>query len=132
MTNTREQGICQQVAWQTDPLMRFCTAFLQVVVTGWLAGVRVFATDDVPEYLQPEVPNIAGNACHILTAAHVLRPVMVGDTGQIYRRRSTRKTAKDRWVNCYTLISLPMAREWLARHGVELPEQQEQKELALL
>ncbi len=127
--NKREDGIACQFVWKSNDLRRYAVAFVRVAASRYNCAAGECAADDVPEDVAASVPHgVPGNACHILTTAHVIEPVYVAP-GQIKRRMSTRESRKSAWVNVYRLCSLTSADTFLRRNdnGFE----QRQSELRL-
>ena len=129
----REAACAQQVAFKHRELVGFQCWLLKFAIEDYGRGGTEFTTDIVPDDRQPK-PNkdkrsgISGNACRMLSHAHVIEPVYAAP-GQIKRRCSKRTTRKQAWINVYKLCSYEVARTFLARNG--WATEPRQRELAL-
>jgi hypothetical protein len=123
----------QMHSWKTSQVTLAAKELLMAGVDLYDKGVIYFAPDDVPPCVSFEGNGIMGCAVHMLLDSTVI--VENFDTYPelgIYhgRRHSKRASAHGRKVSLYSLVSRPIAQEWLKRHGVNV-ESKRQMELGV-
>lgn len=116
-------AVDQQVVWKNDEIARFARALVRHAVELLRAGTEKFTTDIVPDAERGSGPGIAGSVVTMLKNASVIeqRGVWSGPEGDrtfyAERIKSQRGESKGRWIGVYSLCSLAVAEEFLARAG---------------
>ncbi|MDE2021175.1 MAG: hypothetical protein KGJ13_12640 [Patescibacteria group bacterium] len=122
-----QQAVDQQDIWKDKEMRAFAIALISHALARLNAGEQNFTTDCVPENERivdghPVGPGIAGSVLTKLQHANLVRPIGVVSYGIFYQRRekSSRPSAKTRYLNVYQLTSRASAMEFLHRHCVEV------------
>lgn len=115
-------GLEQLATWKHGAMTAYQTAFVRL-----LCECGPSCADDLPDTARPadgDRQSVPGNALRALRMAHVIDyadDVHNPAAGIFHgRKRSSRVECKGREVRYYRAI-YPMAREWLARNGVDVP-----------
>ena len=124
-----EHAVDVQMAWKTREVMRACCELLKA---GLKTGLCYWGPDNIPESITFDGPGIVGSAIHLLKESGILQSYKAthsyadDETVLNGRRKSRRKSANGRWVQCYQFVNRGMAREFLKRHGESTAEPQQE------
>ena len=125
-----DEAVILKAAWRAPALNEYATALVRAGRDLYLdRNVVYFNNDDVGEEHQPGDKTTVGSAFRMLLAAGVIEPWHGTDEARSIwggMRRSTRAECHGHRNQLYCLVSLPIADEWLLRHGVEPPKQQKE------
>ena len=112
-----------KAAWRAPTLNAYATALVESARGLYLdQGVSYFNNDDVADEHQPGDKTTVGAAFRMLIAAGVIEAWRGNDEAKgIWGgiRKSTRPECHGHRNQLYRLVSIGLADEWLARHGVK-------------
>ena len=116
-------AIMQEVIWKNDEVMSFACSLVRHALEKLNVGVTHFTTDIVPDAERGPMiggkpgNGIAGSVVTMLKNANVVAPVGIYQDKMFFphRAKSTRASAKTRWLNVYRLTSRQLAESFLDR-----------------
>lgn len=123
----------RKTVWRSETMHRYAIGLIEAALRLAEAGIPYFNSDDAPDWCLPNDKTTIGAGTRLLLAGNVMAPFRetlpgLGIYGGI--RKSRRPCCNGHRNQLYTLTSLPIAREFLKRHGLTQPR--EQMELALV
>ena len=123
---TFHEAIDAQDIWKPGEMHSFAVALVAAAIAKLKGGSLKFSTDDVPEVDHPKSSGIAGSVIEKLKNASLIEACGHFHEGKwcADRIRSTRASAKGRWIGTYRLCSLALGNEFLERNGVEIVRRQ--------
>lgn len=126
LSPTIDQVVARKIAWRSQTMRDYAIALVMAAIAR--ADNRIMPAvnnDDVPDQYQPNDKTSVGAVFRLLLSAGVLvhwrgTVEAMGIYGGF--RSSTRAANNGHRNQLYTLTSVPIAREWLARQGAPLPK----------
>ena len=116
-------AIIGKLTWKSDLMDAYTTALLRAALGLRAAGTNYFNNDDVPASAQPNDKTTVGTVFGLLLKEGVIKKYLGSIASKKIwggMRSSSREKCNSHRNQLYA-VAVPLAREWLRRHGRELP-----------